>query len=119
MAEVPIGPRTGPQDPVAGSRTLVRLHLKDFKRFPEATLELSPEPRLFVGRNGSGKTQLLWAIQLFFLAYNERSTKSKQSENQPFSFSNLGALLGSPSFGQGNDDFQTLVPSCGAERRAS
>ena len=102
-------PLTDPQDPVADSRTLVRLHLKDFKRFPEATIELSPEPRLFVGRNGSGKTQLLWAIQLFFLAYNGRSTKSTQSENQPFSFSNLGGLLGTPYFVQGNEDFGSFV----------
>ncbi|GAB92758.1 DNA replication/repair protein RecF [Gordonia rhizosphera] len=42
------------------------LHLRDFRSWREIDLELRPEPTIFVGRNGFGKTNLLEAV--FYLA---------------------------------------------------
>ncbi|UEA61000.1 DNA replication/repair protein RecF [Gordonia otitidis] len=42
------------------------LHLRDYRSWPSADLTLGPEPTIFTGRNGFGKTNLLEA--LFYVA---------------------------------------------------
>ena len=42
------------------------LHLRDYRSWPSADLTLRPEPTIFTGRNGFGKTNLLEA--LFYIA---------------------------------------------------
>lgn len=50
-----------------GSLVFVReLHLRDYRSWPSADLTLGPEPTIFTGRNGFGKTNLLEA--LFYVA---------------------------------------------------
>ncbi|MEM1049960.1 MAG: DNA replication/repair protein RecF [Pseudomonadota bacterium] len=43
---------------------LTRLTLTDFRNYPGLTLDLSPEPVVLFGDNGSGKTNLLEAVSL-------------------------------------------------------
>jgi hypothetical protein len=56
---------------------LQSLQIKNFKRFPDLTINLGvlDSPLLICGENGSGKTQVLWALLLFFRACNSRSQR--------------------------------------------
>src|SRR5689334_2701619 len=48
---------------------LEKLHLLNFKNYAEANLTFSPRINVLVGKNGSGKTNLLDAI--FYLAFTK------------------------------------------------
>ncbi|MDO5453740.1 MAG: AAA family ATPase, partial [Corynebacterium sp.] len=41
---------------------LRRLELRDFRSWPELSLDLQPGVTLFVGRNGFGKTNIVEAV---------------------------------------------------------
>jgi energy-coupling factor transporter ATP-binding protein EcfA2 len=56
----------------AQAPSLERLEINNFKRFPSLDVNLKAPSLLITGPNGCGKTQLLWAILLFFRAYNSR-----------------------------------------------
>ncbi|KJE96714.1 hypothetical protein CAOG_06990 [Capsaspora owczarzaki ATCC 30864] len=66
---------------------LHQLQLQNFKRFEDITLTLTPSPKIIVGANGSGKTQILWAILIFLRGHNARVPSSKHFDSTEFNFS--------------------------------
>ncbi|KJE96708.1 hypothetical protein CAOG_010042 [Capsaspora owczarzaki ATCC 30864] len=66
---------------------LHQLRLQNFKKFEDITLTLTPSPKIIVGANGSGKTQILWAILIFLRGHNARVPSSKHFDSDPFKFS--------------------------------
>ena len=42
------------------------LYLEKFRLFDSKKIELSPERSLIVGKNGSGKTSILEAVEILF-----------------------------------------------------
>ena len=46
------------------------LRIENFKRFKSIEVPLEEFPLVIFGPNGSGKTQLLWSLTLFFRAFN-------------------------------------------------
>jgi DNA replication and repair protein RecF len=58
---------------------LEKLHLIDFKNYPEAVLDLEGTIHCFLGKNGSGKTNLLEAIH--YLSLTKGSIHSHDASN--------------------------------------
>ncbi len=57
---------------------LESLRLSNFKNYPEAKLEFSSEINCFLGKNGSGKTNLLDAI--FYLSFTKSASQSQDQQ---------------------------------------
>lgn len=56
---------------------LLSIEINNFKKFNNKTIIFKDEPLVICGCNGSGKTQLIWAILLFFRGHNLMFTDSK------------------------------------------
>lgn len=67
----------------------LKLTLKNYKCFPSIAIPLDQPILIIYGSNGSGKTQLIWAILLFLRAYNIRVGGKKSFNLLP----NLADLL--------------------------
>ncbi|XP_011270469.1 hypothetical protein CAOG_08828 [Capsaspora owczarzaki ATCC 30864] len=86
------------------------LRLQNFKKFEDITLTLTPSPKIIVGANGSGKTQILWAILIFLRGHNARVPSSKHFYSTTFKFSGeLQDLFGDPFFVDQYESPDTLV----------
>jgi len=59
------------------SKRLVRLTIKDFKRFELLEVPLEKSIVVVSGPNGSGKSQVLWSIVLYCRAHNARFVDSQ------------------------------------------
>lgn len=57
---------------------LAKLHVLNFKNYPECNLDFSPSVNVFVGKNGSGKTNLLDAI--YSLAFTKSAFASSDQQ---------------------------------------
>ncbi len=78
----------------ARDNALLSLHLHNFKRFDDLTINLKEHALLISGPNGSGKTQLLWALLLFFRAINTRAEDSQRKKHKQFNIQpELSTLL--------------------------
>jgi recombinational DNA repair ATPase RecF len=78
---------------------LAALHICNYKRFPYLELELHPVT-VIAGANGSGKTQILWAILIFLRSYNTRFNESQHVISQTFALGtqHMYELTGNPYF---------------------
>jgi DNA replication and repair protein RecF len=56
-----------------------KIHLSNFKNYPEADLDVSAKINVLVGRNGSGKTNLLDAIH--YLSFTRSAFQSSDFQN--------------------------------------
>ncbi|XP_004365911.1 hypothetical protein CAOG_01040 [Capsaspora owczarzaki ATCC 30864] len=91
-------------------RNLHRLRLQNFKKFEDITFTLTPSPKIIVGANGSGKTQVLWATLIFLRGHNARVRTSRYWTNpQPFLVKELKDLFGDPLFVDPDSGADTLV----------
>ncbi|KJE94116.1 hypothetical protein CAOG_04804 [Capsaspora owczarzaki ATCC 30864] len=88
---------------------LHQLRLQNFKKFEDITLTLTPSPKIIVGANGSGKTQILWAILIFLRGHNSRIPSSKHFHSDPFRFTELEDLFGDRAFLDSVEIPDTLV----------
>ncbi|KJE97917.1 hypothetical protein CAOG_010167 [Capsaspora owczarzaki ATCC 30864] len=88
---------------------LHQLQLQNFKRFEDITFTLTPSPKIIVGANGSGKTQVLWAIIIFLRGHNARVPSSQHFHSDPFEFIELQDLLGETLFNNLHEGARTLV----------
>ncbi|KJE88486.1 hypothetical protein CAOG_009282 [Capsaspora owczarzaki ATCC 30864] len=89
---------------------LHRLRLQNFKKFEDITFTLTPSPKIIVGANGSGKTQILWAILIFLRGHNARVPSSKHFSKDVFRFEDeLEDLFGDRFFRNKYQSPDTLV----------
>ena len=58
---------------------LKNIHLSDFKNYPGSTLDFSPVANVFIGKNGSGKTNLLEAIH--YLSFTKGFAGTSDTQN--------------------------------------
>ncbi|KJE91799.1 hypothetical protein CAOG_08644 [Capsaspora owczarzaki ATCC 30864] len=87
---------------------LTSLQLTNFRKFKDETFHLTTSPKVIMGRNGSGKTQLLWAIAIFLRSYNTRvATSNWHKQNKPTLA--LGPLFGDPFFEYETDTSSALI----------
>eukprot|EP00742_Colponemidia_sp_Colp-10_P004129 GILJ01004407.1.p1 GENE.GILJ01004407.1~~GILJ01004407.1.p1 ORF type:complete len:346 (-),score=32.39 GILJ01004407.1:86-1123(-) len=68
------------------------LTITNFKRFPKLEIRLHQDLVIF-GPNGSGKTQVLWGLLLYFRAHNLRVQGSKYIDQETFTLSKEIAKL--------------------------
>lgn len=95
--------------PAPQQASLISLCISNFKRFPELTITLRDPLLVIGGPNGSGKTQVLWALLLYFRAYNARVAGSQHFESKKLQLAQqLGTLL-SPSLESMQTSFTTFV----------
>ncbi|KJE97052.1 hypothetical protein CAOG_010074 [Capsaspora owczarzaki ATCC 30864] len=89
---------------------LHQLRLQNFKKFEDITFTLTPSPKIIVGANGSGKTQILWAILIFLRGHNARVPSSKHFSKDVFRFEDeLEDLFGDRFFSNKYQSPDTLV----------
>ncbi|KJE88441.1 hypothetical protein CAOG_009271 [Capsaspora owczarzaki ATCC 30864] len=89
---------------------LHQLRLQNFKKFEDITFTLTPSPKIIVGANGSGKTQILWAILIFLRGHNARVPSSKHFSKDVFRFEDeLEDLFGDRFFRNKYQSPDTLV----------
>lgn len=89
------------------------LHLRDFRSWRQADLELRPEPTIFVGRNGFGKTNLIEAV--YYLA-NLRSHRVSTDGPLVFGGATAAAVTGTVENAGRELTVQLLINAEGANK---
>ncbi|KJE90476.1 hypothetical protein CAOG_01786 [Capsaspora owczarzaki ATCC 30864] len=91
---------------------LLSLRLQNFKRFHDLVFKFSSSPKVIAGRNGFGKTQLLWAIMVYLRAYNARVEKNSTWHSNGERYLPLTSLFGDPYFEQQDGTvYKSLITS--------
>ena len=94
---------------------LHKLHIQNFKRFSNIELTFVPNHVVIMGANGSGKTQILWAILFLLRGYNSQlcvqyKTDQKMSDKWEYMELHLYEVLGYPVFnGDRDPDFSHFI----------
>ena len=89
------------------------LYLEKFRLFASKKIELSPERSLIVGKNGSGKTSVLEAVEILFSGKSFRSSNTLDCIKHSDSFFKIAAL------GKSNEIDLRLETSKSSEGRIS
>src|SRR5688572_8873741 len=79
------------------AQALKTLTLTNYKRFPSLRLAFTSRS-VIVGSNGSGKTQILWAVVIFLRAVNLRKSTNNSSSTEFTLSDTLYELIASPYF---------------------
>ena len=89
------------------------LYLEKFRLFDSKKIDLSPERSLIVGKNGSGKTSVLEAVEILFSGKSFRSSNTLDCIKHSDSFFKIAAL------GKSNEIDLRLETSKSSEGRIS
>jgi DNA replication and repair protein RecF len=89
------------------------LYLEKFRLFDSKKIDLSPERSLIVGKNGSGKTSILEAVEILFSGKSFRSSNTLDCIKHSDSFFKIAAL------GKSNEIDLRLETSKSSEGRIS
>jgi len=89
------------------------LYLEKFRLFDSKKIDLSPERSLIIGKNGSGKTSVLEAIEILFSGKSFRSSNTLDCIKHTDSFFKIAAL------GKSNEKDLRLETSKSLEGRIS
>ena len=89
------------------------LYLEKFRLFASKKIDLSPERSLIVGKNGSGKTSVLEAVEILFSGKSFRSSNTLDCIKHSDSFFKIAAL------GKSNEIDLRLETSKSSEGRIS
>ena len=68
------------------------LYLENFRLFDSKKIDLSPERTLIIGKNGSGKTSILEAMEILFSGKSFRSSNTLECIKHSGSFFKIAAL---------------------------
>ena len=89
------------------------LYLEKFRLFDSKKIDLSPERSLIVGKNGSGKTSVLEAVEILFSGKSFRSSNTLECIKHSDSYFKIAAL------GKSNEKDLRLETSKSCEGRIS